>query len=58
VQLVAAGPLELELESPWRAGTTHPVMSLLAFMQRLAALVPRSRLHLIRLVSAQLRFAK
>ena len=27
-------------------------------MQRLAALVPRPRLHLIRLVSAQLRFAK
>jgi hypothetical protein len=33
---------------PWRDGTTHLVMSPLEFMQRLAALVPRSRLHLIR----------
>ena len=30
----------------------------LEFLQRLAALVPRPRLHLIRLVSAQLRFWK
>lgn len=29
-------------------GTTHLVMSPMAFMQRLAALVPRPRLHLIR----------
>ena len=29
-------------------GTTHIVMSPLEFMQRLAALVPRPRLHLIR----------
>jgi hypothetical protein len=29
-------------------GTTHLVMSPLDFMQRLAALVPRPRLHLIR----------
>ena len=32
--------------------TTHRVMSPLEFMQRLAALVPQPRLHLIRLVSA------
>ena len=32
----------------WRDGTTHLVMSPLEFMQRLAALVPRPRLHLIR----------
>ncbi len=31
-----------------RNGTTHIVMSPLEFMQRLAALVPRPRLHLIR----------
>jgi hypothetical protein len=31
-----------------RDGTTHLVMSPLEFMQRLAALVPRPRLHLIR----------
>ncbi len=48
VQLNAAGQVELKLETPWRDGTTHLVMSPLEFMQRLAALVPRPRLHLIR----------
>jgi hypothetical protein len=38
----------LKLKTPWRDGTTHQVMSPLEFMQRLAALVPRPRLHLIR----------
>jgi hypothetical protein len=52
VQLNAAGHLELKLKTPWRDGTTHLVMTPLEFMQRLAALVPRPRLHLIRLVSA------
>ena len=33
---------------PWRDGTTHLRMTPLEFMQRLAALVPRPRLHLIR----------
>jgi hypothetical protein len=37
-----------KLKTPWRDGTTHLVMSPLEFMQRLAALVPRPRLHLIR----------
>ena len=48
VQLNAVGQVELKLKTPWRAGTTHLVMSPLEFMQRLAALVPRPRLHLIR----------
>ncbi len=48
VQLNAAGQVELKLKSPWRDGTTHLVMSPLEFMQRLAALVPRPRLRLIR----------
>ncbi len=43
---------------PGRDGTTHLVMSPMELLQRLAALVPLPRLHLIRLVSAQLRFAK
>ena len=38
----------LKLKTAWRDGTTHIVMSPLEFMQRLAALVPRPRLHLIR----------
>jgi Putative transposase len=48
VQINTAGQVELKLKTPWRDGTTHQVMSPLEFMQRLAALVPRPRLHLIR----------
>jgi len=48
IQVNAAGQVQLELKTPWRDGTTHLVMSPLEFMQRLAALVPRPRLHLIR----------
>jgi hypothetical protein len=47
VQLNEAGQVELKLETPWRDGTTHRVMSPLEFMQRPAARVPRPRLHLI-----------
>jgi hypothetical protein len=43
-----AGRVVLQLKSPWRDGTTRIVMSPLELMQRLAALVPRPRLHLIR----------
>ena len=57
VQTNAAGQVVLKLKTAWRDGTTHLVMSPMEFMQRLAALVPRPRLHLICLVSAQLRFA-
>ena len=38
----------LQLKSAFRDGTTHIVMSPLEFMQRLAALARRPRLHLIR----------
>ena len=48
VQTNTAGQVVLKLKTPWRDGTTHLVMSPLEFMQRLAALVPRPRLHLIR----------
>jgi hypothetical protein len=48
VQLNAVGQVELKLKTPWRDGTTHLVMTPLDFMQRLAALVPRPRLHLMR----------
>jgi hypothetical protein len=40
--------VELKLKTPWRDGTTHLVMNPLEFMQRLAALVPRPWLPLIR----------
>ena len=42
------GQVVLQLKSPYRDGTTHIVMSAQEFMQRLAALVPHPRLHLIR----------
>ena len=42
------GDVVLQLKSAWRDGTTHIRMSPLEFIQRLAALVPRPRLHLIR----------
>jgi hypothetical protein len=44
--------IELKLKAAWRDGTTHLVMRPLEFMQRLAALVPRPRPHLIGSVSA------
>ena len=42
------GQVVLQLKSAYQDGTTHIVMSPLEFLQRLAALVPRPRLHLIR----------
>ncbi len=42
------GQVVLRLKSPYRDGTTHIVMRPQEFMSRLAALVPRPRLHLIR----------
>jgi len=45
IQINAAGQMELKLKTAWRDGTAHLVMSPLKFMQRLAALVPRPRLH-------------
>jgi Putative transposase len=41
--------VELKLKTPWRDGTAHLVMPPMEFMRRLAALVPRPRLHPIRL---------
>ena len=38
----------LQLKSAYQDGTTHVVISPLEFLQRLAALIPRPRLHLIR----------
>ena len=47
-QTNAAGQVVLKLKTASRDGTSHLVMSPLEFMQRLAALVARPRLHLIR----------
>ena len=48
VQCNTAGQVVLKLKTPWRDGTTHQGTPPLEFMQRLAALVPRPRRHLIR----------
>ena len=48
VQTCAAGQVDLKLKTPRRDGTTHLVLSPVEFMQRLASLVPRRSLHLIR----------
>ena len=48
LKLNSTGDVVLQLKSPYQDGTTHIVMSPLEFMQRLAALVPRPRLNLIR----------
>ena len=42
------GQVVLKLKTAWRDGTSHLVLEPLEFMQRLAALVPRPRLHLTR----------
>ena len=42
------GNVVLKLKTPWRNGTTHILLTPMEFMQQLAALVPRPRLHLIR----------
>ena len=47
VQTNAAVQVLLKFKTARRGGTTHLVMSPLEFMQRLASLVPRPRLHLI-----------
>jgi len=49
LRLNDAGQVKLKREKPWRDGTAQLIMSPLQYMQRLAALVPRPRLQLIRL---------
>jgi hypothetical protein len=48
LKLTDCGQVVLKLKTPFRDGTTHIVMSPLELLQRLAALVPRPRLNLIR----------
>lgn len=45
VQTNAAGQVVLKLKTPWRDGTTHLVISPLEFIQWLAAMMLRPRLH-------------
>lgn len=43
VQCYAAGQVQLKLEAAWRDGTTHPVMTPVESICRMAALVPYAR---------------
>ena len=46
--LTASGQVRYTLKTPYRDGTTHIVLEPLDLMARLAALVPRPRMHLTR----------
>jgi hypothetical protein len=46
--LTASGQVRYTLKTPYRDGTTHIVREPLALMARLAALVPKPRMHLTR----------
>jgi hypothetical protein len=45
--LTAAGDVALHLRRPWDDGTTHLVFAPVAFLARLAVLVPRPRVNLV-----------
>ena len=46
--LTASGQMRYTLKTPYRDGTTHIVLEPLDLMARLAALVPKPRMHLTR----------
>ena len=48
LSLTASGQVRYTLKTPYRDGTTHIVLEPLDLMARLAALVPRPRMHLTR----------
>jgi hypothetical protein len=48
VERLADGKISYELKTPYKNGTTHVVFEPLDFIARLAALVPKPRVHLTR----------
>lgn len=48
LKLVAGGRISYELKNPYSNGTTHVIFEPLDFIARLAALVPKPRMHLTR----------
>ena len=46
------GQIVYKLKTPYRNGTTHIVLDPLDFLSRLASLIPRPRIHLIRFPKA------
>jgi hypothetical protein len=47
LRLTAAGDVALQLRRPWDDGTTHLVFAPVAFLARLAVLLPRPRINLV-----------
>jgi hypothetical protein len=48
IEIVAKDRVRIKLKTPWRDGCTHIEMSGLEFMEKLVALIPLSRFHLVR----------
>src|SRR6266849_5941848 len=48
LQRLSSGRLAYSMKTPWRDGTTHVVMSDGELVEKLAALVPAPRFHLVR----------
>lgn len=48
MKLTESGKIRYELKNPYRNGTTHVIFEPLDFIARLAALVPKPRVHLTR----------
>ena len=54
----STGEVLLKLKKPFADGTTHIVFTALEFIEKLSALVPKPRIHLIRYAGAFARHAK
>ena len=52
LSLNTQGQIVYKLKTPYRNGTTHIVLDPLDFLSRLASLIPRPRIHLIRFPKA------
>jgi len=48
LQITEAGHVKLELKTPWSNGTTHLLFTKEEFLEKLAALIPPPRTHLVR----------
>ena len=48
LERLASGRLAYRMKTPWRDGTTHVIMSDGGLVEKLAALVPAPRFHLVR----------
>jgi hypothetical protein len=47
LRLTAVGRVRLALKTPWADGTRHVIVEPLEFLEKLAALIPRSRVNLV-----------